>query len=517
MKTAFQYIRKSNEDQSNFSISGQQLINEEWARKNNIQIIGTYIDDGYSAKDFNRPDWKRLALDLPKSKVDYLIIMKYDRLIRNVIEGLTFVEKLEQKWNITLLSVMENYSIDIHDPYFFKHRADMFVDADFERRRISDRSRFGIWSAKTQGRFLGRAPFGYINKRDSEDKPIIVVNPEESKIIKVIFDLYLSDVSPVIIMIKAKQLGFKYTGKDALRRILTNKVYAGLIEAKAYKAEGKKTVRGLHEPIVTEDVFWSAFYKLQEKSKPVALKLLDENLPLRGFLKCQHCDSPHTGAKCKGKLKYYHYYWCNTCRGKNFSAKKVHSDIATILNGLSLSEKHIEALKALSEIELNETIKERSGNLEKVNRDYSVLQKKIHSLEEKYLSNKIADETYTKWHDSYSFELNKLKISISQLSRDEKIISKLYNDNLEYLTDLNYLYNTASIEDKQSYLKALFPGCLTTTNEGYRTPSINKLVSANSLSLVPLLQIESERGLPFSEKSPIRVRTGARTLGQNLS
>jgi len=106
MKTAFQYIRKSNEDQSNFSISGQQLINEEWARKNNIQIIGTYIDDGYSAKDFNRPDWKRLEIELPKSKVDYLIIMKYDRLIRNVIEGLTFVEKLEQKWKINLLNYL---------------------------------------------------------------------------------------------------------------------------------------------------------------------------------------------------------------------------------------------------------------------------------------------------------------------------------------------------------------------------------------------------------------------------
>jgi len=40
------------------------------------------------------------------------------------------------------------------------------------------------------------------------------------------------------------------------------------------------------------------------------------------------------------------------------------------------------------------------------------------------------------------------------------------------------------------------------------TPTINKLVSANSLSLLPLLRIESEWGLPFSGKSPIWVANG---------
>ncbi len=73
------------------------------------------------------------------------------------------------------------------------------------------------------------------------------------------------------------------------------------------------------------------------------------------------------------------------------------------------------------------------------------------------------------------------------------------------------LYNTVPIEDKHGFLKSIFPGCLTATIEGYRTPTINKLVSANSLSILPLLRIESERGLPLSGKSPIRVANGART------
>ena len=112
--------------------------------------------------------------------------------------------------------------------------------------------------------------------------------------------------------------------------------------------------------------------------------------------------------------------------------------------------------------------------------------------------------------------MNKHSIEIAQLSQNNKHLSKLYDDNLDYLTDLNYLYNIAPIEDKHGFLKSIFPGCLTASKEGYRTPTINKIVSANSLSLGSLLHIESERGLPFSEKSPVRVRNGDRTQYFNL-
>jgi len=97
---------------------------------------------------------------------------------------------------------------------------------------------------------------------------------------------------------------------------------------------------------------------------------------------------------------------------------------------------------------------------------------------------------------------------LPKLSINYKQLSKLYEDNIQYLTDL-YLYNKIHIEDKHGYLKSIFSGCLTATNEGYQTPGFNKLVSANSLSLLPLLYIESEKGLSFSGKYPIRVAKGA--------
>jgi site-specific DNA recombinase len=93
MKKAYQYIRISEEDQSNFSLSGQEKMNKDFAEKHNIEVVQAFIDDGYSAKNFDRPNWRALEKSLAqnKNKIDYLIVTKYDRLIRNAAEGLAFI------------------------------------------------------------------------------------------------------------------------------------------------------------------------------------------------------------------------------------------------------------------------------------------------------------------------------------------------------------------------------------------------------------------------------------------
>ena len=68
MKTAYQYIRISDEDQSNFSLSGQEKMNRDYGAKHGIEVVKTFIDDGYSAKNFNRPKWKELEKELAKNK-----------------------------------------------------------------------------------------------------------------------------------------------------------------------------------------------------------------------------------------------------------------------------------------------------------------------------------------------------------------------------------------------------------------------------------------------------------------
>lgn len=503
MKIALQYIRISDEDQSNFSLSGQQKINFDYAEKHNIQIIKTYIDDGYSAKNFDRPEWKKLEQDLSKNrlKIDYLIVSKYDRLIRNAAEGLAFIEKMEQKWNIKLLSVMENFFIDPHSPFFFKMRADMLVQAEFERRVISDRSQFGVWSAKTQGRYLGVAPFGYMNTRDADDKPIIVVDPEKSKVVKQMFEEFIDDVPTQTILKKAREAGLTLKGHDAFKRIITNHTYGGLILAKSYKENAEKVVKGIHEPIVPEEIFWRAYYKLNGKLKPQP-KIIDDNLPVRGVMLCRCCGNPHTGAKSKGRKTYYYYYRCDSCK-EYYNAENTHKELKALLNSLSLPEKILQAAKAEYLSKIDKSIKSRKIKTEKVNSEIMELKEKLNSLEEKYITDKIAPETYEKWNSVYKRDLNSRMIEISDLNKSDSEVRGLVERNILRLSDLFYIFDKNTVEMKQAIIRAIFPDIFVKETTGFGTNYIIDIFRPNISKTLGILTIKETGDYGFLPKSPV--------------
>ena len=106
MKKVVAYARISNEDQSNFSISGQVEKITEYCYRNNYHLVDTFIDEGQSAKDFDRKAWKRLEnfLKLNHKHIDYFVVLKYDRFSRNLQQALTVIQKFEDKINTILES-----------------------------------------------------------------------------------------------------------------------------------------------------------------------------------------------------------------------------------------------------------------------------------------------------------------------------------------------------------------------------------------------------------------------------
>lgn len=70
------YARYSSDNQREESIEGQLRECKEFAEKNDITILGTYIDRALSAKTDNRPDFQRMIKDSEKN-------MKLDRFARN--------------------------------------------------------------------------------------------------------------------------------------------------------------------------------------------------------------------------------------------------------------------------------------------------------------------------------------------------------------------------------------------------------------------------------------------------
>ncbi len=515
MKKAYDYIRISDDDQSHFSIDGQKKMNLDFAFRNNIEIVRTFVDEGYSAKDFNRPSWKDLEKEIAKNKhsIDYLIVWKYDRLIRNAAEGLSFLERMEKKWNVVLLSVMENFGIDPSSPYFFKHRADLLVSAEFERRLISDRTKMGNWSAKDSGRFIGRAPIGYLNARDADDRPILIIDPDKKPIVEAVFEDVLNGIPYVNIKQRlCQKWGIKIKGHDAIQRIILNKVYAGFIDVPAYHGKKAYMKKGIHEAIISEKVFWEAYYKLKNDIKPQGPKIIDNEVPLRGWIICQNCGNLHTGGKSKGRSAYYYYYRCKKCINENYSTVKVHKEITEILRNLSLSDKYVKALAIEIENKLNTEIENKNRKINQIKKELKIIKSKLESLEEKYISNSIAKETYEKWFPQFSKELSEKNSEISELEDLNKNDFNKYLEVLPALTDLSAIYEVGDVTDKQMFLSGIFWGGFTKEKVGGRTGMLNPMFDVNYMKISHLIRVEQTKkpenfsGFPFC--TPSRGRTG---------
>jgi site-specific DNA recombinase len=91
--------------------------------------------------------------------------------------------------------------------------------------------------------------------------------------------------------------------------ILRNPIYAGWVSLPS--DPDTAPVRGLHEPIVAQELF-ERVQAILAGRKPlvVARRKLNPEFPLRRLVRCEVCGTPLTGAFCQGRSKRYPRYWC---------------------------------------------------------------------------------------------------------------------------------------------------------------------------------------------------------------
>ena len=81
--TAVIYARYSSDSQREASIEGQLRDCKDYAERNGIAIVGTYIDRAYSAKTDDRPEFQWMVQDSARKIFDAVLVWKLDRFARN--------------------------------------------------------------------------------------------------------------------------------------------------------------------------------------------------------------------------------------------------------------------------------------------------------------------------------------------------------------------------------------------------------------------------------------------------
>lgn len=191
------YVRVSLDIQAQegVSLDAQRLRIQAHCTAMDIRLIEIVTDAGESAKSLNRPGIQAALKMLKQGKADALIVMKLDRLTRSVKDLGMLCEMYfgdSKPWS--LLSVSD--SIDTRSASGKLILNVLASVAQWEREAISDRTKEAMQHMKSQGVYLGAAPYGwqYVEELDKHGRRKLVENPDEQVGIKRICELYETDL-----------------------------------------------------------------------------------------------------------------------------------------------------------------------------------------------------------------------------------------------------------------------------------------------------------------------------------
>lgn len=472
MAQAIGYIRISTKDQSRFSLQAQSQYITEYAQRNNIEVLNIFEDDGKSAKNFDRPDWKNLEQFVKQNhgKIDTLIVAKFDRFSRNLREALNMIELLESKYNILVVSVFEQIGLHPKNPRYFEYRAHSLLNATVELANIKERTKMGIRRANNGGEWVNKPPFGYERHVNELGKRTLKINLTNANTIKTIFDLFIGGASIKDIAKQAGQMGYKAKHKSAIRRILENVAYLGQIKVAELYDEPMQIKKALHDAIIDE----TTFYKAQQLLNPARPNktFINDNFPLRGVLECNPCGKKLTAAFSTGKTKKVGYYFCTVDRQYNFNSTVVHTKLQELLNTLSLPSSYISYLKDKTYQLLKENLADRDRVIAEKKQEITKVEARLKTLQYAFLDQQIPPTDYKE----LSMELNKEKsIHTAYISGIQTPIEKLwitYNQQLSRLGNIAHLYNGATILQQQQFLRLVFERGISYFEGCFRTPQI---------------------------------------------
>ena len=494
------YIRLSQEDsdngeekqESNSITSQKNLLNEFVEEHDDLIVYDTYVDDGYTGTDFNRPGFQRLLEDMRKGNINCVLVKDLSRLGRNYIEVGNYIEQIFPLFNIRFIAI--NDSVDsFRNPTSTNTILVPFKNLinDEYARDTSIKIRSALNGRKRKGEFVGAFPaYGYI--KNPEDNHKLIADKESAEIVRKIFEWKVNEgLGNLSICHRLNDMGilnptgykkkklnqnynnFKIKQEDyswcpsTIRNILKNDIYIGNVtqgkrRVKSYKVHKVEqvpedewiTVENVHEPIIEKELF----EKAQELRKvDTRVKKSGELSIWAGVLKCADCGrSMHKKYSKNKNGTVYEYYVCGTYRKKSNKLCTKHTIKVEELKGavLEVIKLHIELLidaeELIKKIDKTNTTKLVNENNENIKRAKEKEIGKIKNLKrglyEDWKSGDITREEYLEYKQNYELDIEKIIKFIINLDKQEEKQEKIIDKNNKWIENFRANKNITELD-----------------------------------------------------------------------
>ena len=497
LSLAYAYYRLSQEEaqdgQSSASIINQKKIVEAYCAQRGIVLLDSFVDDGWSGSNFERPGFQQMMKALQAGKANMVITKDLSRLGRDMREASYYAEQFFPEHQIHYVAIADNFDSELENimaPFQFAMNEVYLRDGS---RKVKDVLRM----KRSKGEYCACPPFGY--KKDPRNRDRLIPDEETAPIVAQIFQRSAAGDScikiaqdltaaGVITPLKYRVLyrdNFSDTGAaratdcwnyTTVKRIIKNQVYLGnTLLGKTRKASIKSRKKisipqedwaitsNTHEPLVDQMTFDKAQANLGKGSRDYRQYDHVRKSIFGGIAVCSRCGYSlcSSGTVYKGEREKYWFLSCNhkskrfenPCEGVNIKYADLLEVVRQDLNSLiKLSDKEISKLvnQVLEEINDESAKKVREAKIEKAKARLNVINRTIGKLYTDNAEGKLAD--------------SRLEVMVADLEKEasglEKALEVLcapppdddIRSNYKRFFDLAKQYSTIEVLDRDTLL-----------------------------------------------------------------
>lgn len=384
--------------ESNSIGSQRELIRSFLNGQEDMELYDSYVDDGFSGSNFNRPEFKRMMGDIEAGRVNCVVVKDLSRFGRDYIETGRYLEKIFPALGVRFIALTDHYdslSADTGERQIVLPVKNFINDSYC--RDISTKVKSQLAVKRKSGQCLSPfAVYGY--RKSPEDRNRLAVDEYAAEIVRRIFwwkieGMAVSAIAEELNRLHIqspseykRSLGLNYRGgfaagagsrwgSSSVKRILTDEVYLGhMLQGKTEKINYKVKksiekpreewvrVENTHEPIISESDFETVqnLLKTDGRISPESRSVS----PFMGLLFCGDCREQMIRRTVKYKDFGKVYYICSTKnRGEGCSRHSIEENVLKDLVGTAVRRY---ANDFLAQEKLFEQAREKEMNMEAV-------------------------------------------------------------------------------------------------------------------------------------------------------
>lgn len=258
-----------------------------------------------------------------------------------------------------------------------------------------------------------------------------------------------------------------------------NVAYTGKIFIPAFGKEDEKLVGGLHQPIVSDELFSEVQEILRGKKRNKIKNVRNAHYVLREFLICGVCGGKVTASGSRSRNgSVHHYYHClkNVCK-QRFRVENTHKEFEKYVSGIEPNQDVLSLYYYVMKDIFGKDENERLIALNRLTGQINEKTKLLEGVQDRYFANEINSNEYHTAQNRYTAQIDELIRERTELSGQDTNFKKYLRYSFGLLKNLNSHYQKASFEVKQRIIGSIFSEKLVFDGKTYRTTKPNELLT----------------------------------------